>query len=244
MPHRVRPPLAIFASDRPFEGQGISVYANQGSAIIYRNPRVVLRRHRRHRRFWIKSPEERLPLGADPIPKTLRQTSLDGTAGEQLDIPLTLPAAWASSDIVVDVRHYRDDAEHLATNVRTVRVELDGSLDPVEEIRGTAQLLAPEIRAGGIVRLRWRWKPAVDGTQPTLFRAIRTAGPTSPASVTTTADGAGVYELDTPALSSAAYTFKISAEAGAVTADVLTGITFTADADGPPAVTLIQTDAR
>lgn len=241
---RVRPLIPIFASDRPFEGQGISVYANVGETVLYRAPRVVMHRHRRQRRVWIKSPEERIPLDADPIPKTLRRTVLTGTAGDELEIPLTLLAEWANETIVIDVRHYRDDVENLSDNFRTVRVDLDGDLDPDEEIRGTAVLLEPQIRAGGIVRLRWRWIPAIDGTQPTLFRASRTAGPTSPAAVTTTARGAGLYEVDTPALNSAAYTYKITAENGAITKDVLTGITFTADGTGPPAVTEVLTDAR
>lgn len=244
MPHRVRAPLAIFASDRPFQGQGLSVYANTGAAVLYRQPRVVMRRHRRHRRFWIKSTEERLELGADPIPKTLRQTSQAGTASQQLAIPLTLLAGWASSEIVIDVRHYHDDVENLTDNHRAVRVELDGSLDEVQEIRGTAQLLTPEIRAGGIVRLRWRWIAARDGVQPDTFRASRTAGPTSPSDATTAASGSGLYEVDTPALSSGAYTYKLTAELGAVTQDVLTGIAFTADAAGPPAVTSVTTEAR
>lgn len=241
---RVRPLLPIFASDRPFEGQGVSVYAHAGETVLYRSPRVVFRRHRRQRRVWIKSPEERIPLDADPIPKTLRRTSLAGVAGNALGIPLTLLAEWASQTIAIDVRHYRDDVEHLSDNVRPVRVDLDGTLDPVAEIRGTAILLETQIRAGGIVRLRWRWIAALDGTQPTLFRASRTAGPTSPAAVTTTANGSGLYEVDTPALNSAAYTYKLTAENGAVTKDVLTGITFTADGTGPPAVTQVLTDAR
>lgn len=241
---RLRPQCPVFASDRPFEGQGLSVYATVGDEVLYRTPRVVRPRFRRHRRIWTKGTTPRLPLGTNPIAKTTRRAFDTGTAGDELDIALQIPSAWASEEIVIDVRHYRDDVENLATNLRTVRVQLNGSLAEVQEIQGTAILIDPEIRAGGIVRLKWRWIPALDGVQPTLFRAMRTAGPTSPADVTVTASGAGRYEVDTPALNSAAYTYKIRAEVGAVTKDVLTGITFTADAAGPPAVTQIMTDAR
>lgn len=244
---RLRPQCPVFASDRPFQGQGVSVYANTGETVQYRQIRVVGRHFRRHRRIWTKgTPTPRLPLGTDPIAKTARMASAAGTSGQTRSPAFSIPSAWAGQTVAVDVRHYRDDVENLTSNFRAIRIDLDGSLEETAEIRGTAELLTTEIRAGGIVRLRFAWKPARDGIQPALFRAQRTAGPTSPADVTADAiDGLRIYEIDTPVLDdSAPYTYRVRAESGATIVDALTGITFTADATGPPAVTQLLTDAR
>ena len=243
---RLRPQTPIFASDRPFEGQGLSLYANVGETVQYRAIRSVGRRFRRQRRCWTKGTPCSLPINEDPIAKTTRQAFELAAAGEETEVDLTLPAEWAGQTIVVDVRHFKDDVENLTSNFRTLRIDLDGSLAEVLEIFGTAELLSTELRSAGIVRIRFVWNAARDGVQPTLFRIQRTAGPTSPADVTTSAvTGQRVYEIDTPALSdSAPYTYKVRAENGATVIDALTGITFTADATGPPAVTQVLTDAR
>ncbi|CAK9112382.1 Uncharacterized protein SCF082_LOCUS52102, partial [Durusdinium trenchii] len=155
--------------------------------------------------------------------------------GEEIEIELDL-SDYAGDALTVDVRHFRDHVENTGSQPRRLLLDADGNSD--DEIRGRAILLTPEVRAGGIVRIRWRWDPSRDGLQPDLFKLQRTAGPTSPADVTTSNVGRGVYELDTPALSdSSAYTYQLIAQntAGTVTATLLSGISITADATGPTA---------
>ncbi len=126
--------------------------------------------------------------------------------------------------------------ENETDNYRIRQLTTDAEGDDTNVILGTATLLNYEQRDGGIVRIRFRWEPSADGVQPDTFTAIRTAGPTSPANAAVTVEP-GVpllIELDTPVLSDAsAYMYKIRASLASVTADVLTGVSITADATGP-----------
>lgn len=213
-------------SATPFSGRGVSIYAGT-PPLRYRNMTILQRKIVLQKRTLF------------PVTKTSRVASQAGSAGDAITPAVDL-SAFAGQTIAVDVRHYADNVENQASHPRLIT--LDGSGDVVTEIRGVAVELNHEVRAGGIVRIRFRWIPSPDGTQPDLFRIARTAGPTSPADVTTAVrsarNGAGIYEIDTPALSDAsAYTYKVQAEntAGTVTKDLLTGISITADATGPTA---------
>lgn len=232
MTQRVRNINAAF-NDQPFTGQGISLYVSIAGIIQYRNIRLVGRGRRRARKHWIKGTTGNHDI-ANAVTKTARVASV---AYPTTQIVWAIPASYASQTVTFDTRHYKDDVESEVTNYRTLSVQLDANRDPVTAIHGTATLLAQEIRVAGIVRLRLKYEPARDGVQPTLFRASRTAGPSSPADATTTyTAGQRIIEIDTPALlDSSAYTYKITAENGATTLDVLTGITVWADATGPPA---------
>lgn len=213
---------------RPFNGSGASLYIGSGTpdpgpeSILYRRQRLGAGK-------FLQGPES--TIGDTNVNKTARVASV---ANPTAAIPYTLPGSLASKTVYAQVRTYKDDCEN-ETIFRPVRIELDGSLADITGIHGTAVLLDYEKRSGGIVRLRFLWIPARTGIQPTLFRALRTAGPTSPADATVPAVTRGrLYEIDTPALSdSAPYTYKIRAENGATTKDLLTGISITADATGP-----------
>lgn len=204
---------------QPFDGSGTSLYATAGTAVLYRSLRTVPTRPAR---------------GLPPVTKTTRVAFEPDPA---TSIDWTLPAELASGDVTFDVRRYADDVECQTENAETVVAELDGSLDDVTGILGTAALLAPEIRAGGVVRLRFRWSADSSGSQPTSFTWSRTAGPTSPTAIVVDAvDGQVIYETDTAALSdSSPYTYQLTATDGVVTVTLLTGVVFTADASGPPA---------
>lgn len=205
---------------RPFAGEGASLYAHPE----YRNLRI-------DPGLCLVGAET--TIGGDNINKTARLDSVAHPVDE-FAIDSTL---YASSEVTWQVRTFKDDVEN-ETEYRPTTVEYDGSGADVTPILGTAVFVASEIRAAGIVRIRFRWTASRSGTQPTQFLAIRTAGPTSPANAAVTAAGTGLYYIDTPTLSDAsAYTYKIQAKNGSVTADVLTGISFTADATGPTAPT-------
>lgn len=227
---RIRSRRALFNS-RPFAGEGVSLYATIGTSAQYRNLRIP-------RGTFVKGQGGEFGIGAASIPKTARRAS---AASPATSIDWAHPAAFASETVSYDVRTYRDDVENESENYRTQTHTLDASKDIITEILGTATLLDREPRQGGIVRIRFVWKPNRVGTQPAQFVAIRTAGPTSPANATVSYGGGllmAIVEIDTPALSdSAPYTYTIRAENGLITADVLTGITVQADATGPLAPT-------
>jgi hypothetical protein len=213
----------------PFSGSGASLYGTVGTSVVYRLPRLL------HGR-WLIGTGGLFSIGDARVWKTARLGSATAPAAT---INASLPAAFADQTATFDVRRFKDHVENLTTNVRTVKVLLDGTISEETAILGTATLLSQEARAGGIVRLRLAWAEASGGTRPTVFRAVRTAGPTSPASVAVLRSiGQTVVQIDTPVLSDVSpYTYKVVAEnaAGSVTADVLTGISVQADATGPPA---------
>lgn len=236
-------------NDRPFEGEGVSLYAALGDGPVqYRNLRILGAGRRRSRKIRIKGQGANHDLAAASVLKTSRRAS---AADPATSINWALPASWipgaGTQNVTFDVRRFADDVENESDNFRDRTVTIDTAGDEDLEILGTARLLDQFQRDGGVVRLRIAYNPSRDGVQPTVFRAIRTAGPTSPADATTTVDvGTRLVEIDTPALSDASpYTYTIRAEnaAGTVTKDLLTGITVTADATGPPAAINGTTEA-
>ena len=231
MAQRIRNLSGAFNS-HPFTGEGVSLYVTVGSTVQYRNTRIVGRGRR-----WIKGTTGVHDIASSSVQKTARRAS---AADPATSIPYSIPASMASQTLAVDVRKYRDNVENESDNFRTQRVTLDANRAAVTKIFGTAELLDLEVRAGGIVRLRFVYFESREGVQPTLFRASRTAGPTSPAAVTESYyPGKRLVEIDTPALSdSSPYTYKITAENSATTLDVITGITVQADSTGPPAPTV------
>lgn len=225
---RFAPTESTLFNHQPFTGSGVSLYVTIGATVQYRNTRILCGSILRGTEF---------DCGAASVLKTSRAT-YDISPVSSLSFP---KADYASQTITIDIRTFRDDVENESDNSRTITMTLDGSGDTVSEILGTATLLGNEQRDGGIVRLRFLWEPAAEGTQPDTFTAIRTAGPTSPANAAVVLDTSEVglrlmIEIDTPTLSDAsAYTYKVQASLSAVTADVLTGISVTADATGPDA---------
>lgn len=228
-------PTRATRSNRPFQGQGASLYIGGGSpdpgpgSILYRNLRA-----------WpikgLFTAGAGSKIGGTNTLKTARVATVsDPTAS----IPATVPGSFANQTLYAQVRTYKDDVEN-ETILGAARLVLDGSLNNAAPITGSARLLKVEIRDGGIVRIRFQYFPVLSGLQPLLFRAMRTAGPSTPADVTQTYSASNnLVEIDTPVLlDSAPYTYTIRAENGATTLNLLTGITFTADATGPAAPTL------
>jgi len=139
--------------------------------------------------------------------------------------------------VTLALRTYKDGFENEDLTIKTVTLNASGEFDA--SLAGTATLLSTQQRDGGVVRIRFSWENTGSLT-PTSIKLIRTAGPTSPADQTYAYVGDGTYEIDTTALSDAsAYTFKIQmvVASPSTTADVLTGISVTADATGPVAPT-------
>lgn len=247
MTHRVQN-LGTPFTHEPFSGEGVSLYATVGTSVQYRNLRVLTGGTRRRRRAgWIKGSGGNHDI-ANAVLKTARR---DSVASPGTEIVWTLPAefipALDTQNAVFDVRHYKDDVENENTNFGASTVPIDTNGDGQSEILGTAELVSVQTREGGDVRIRFAYTASLDGVQPTIFRAVRTAGPTSPADVEIEIiQGERHLEIDIPGLSDAsAYTYKIVAEnaEGTVTKDVITGITVTADATGPTAPTSISAEA-
>lgn len=216
---------------RPFEGQGASLYVTAGETVRYRRMRIAPRGRTCIRKGW-----------AGRNPKTTRVAVLTGTSDDTLTFEWALPAELADQALAVNVRHFRDGHEHLS--VSETQVTVDETLSPVEAILGTARWLEPDVRSGGVLRLRWRWQPSADGVQPDQFRIEFTAGPSSPADITLpVVPGLFDYATTTGALlDSGPYTVRLSAEGGETTAVLFTG-DVQADATGPAAPTLVRARA-
>ena len=240
---RILSPRSAF-NDRPFEGSGASLYATIGGRVLYRANRV-LPTGRRRRNGWIKGQGGRHNIAAPSVLKTTRVAS---AASPATSIPYTLPSTFEDQLVTFDVRQYANDVENTTDNFRTVAKEIDGDLEDGTGILGTAILLSVVPRAGGICRIRLNYFDNPDGVQPTVFRASRTAGPSSPAATTASySPGQTLVEIDTEALlDSSPYTFKVTAEnsGGTVTEDLIVGITVQADATGPAAPISGSAEAR
>ncbi len=228
----------------PFAGSGTSVYATLGTTVQYRRLRVLGLYARGTRRGRIKGRAGVHAIGAGSITKTARVTSVADPGNQAV---LNSSSAWSGQTVAFDVRRFADHVECETDNYRTLLVTYDANLNEQTEIRGSATLLSIEPRSGGVVRIRFRWQPASDGIAATRFRAVATAGPTSPTDAVVSWDDAQqvprIIQIDTPALSDAApYTYKIVAANSdeSVTADVLTGLAVQADATGPPAPSSVQ----
>jgi len=219
-------------SAQPFSGSGASLYLASGVTDPGENA-IQFRKTRLFGNHFLRGPET--AIGSTGITKTNR---IDSVSDPTAEFSLSL-TGYENKTLRLQVRTFKDDveAEH---NFRSAVVVIDGAGEDDTGILGTATLLSAQKRAGGIVRLRFIYNKALTGHQPDTFTAMRTAGPTSPADVPITALDAPrvTYEIDTPALTDAGtYTYKIQASVGLITADVLTGISITADASGPPAPT-------
>lgn len=214
--------------DRPFEGQGVSVYAGIGQA-RYRRPRVVSGR---------LTPLRTAFTGE----KTARIASEAATAGD-VEVEATVPAEILGNPAAaIDARHYRDDVENEVSG--PVLMSIDSGGDEDNLIEGRAILVEAEIRTGGDVRFHWRYEHG-RGT-PARFRWARLSGPSSPAAVTVAYLGPGLYEADFTSLSSGTYTFRLTIEdtAGTTTTTLLTPVSVTPDATGPNAPTNLSVEVR
>lgn len=240
---RIRTAIPVL-TDTPFTGDGVSFYvsAPDGTEPLYRNLGLWTRR-RRSRKLRLKGQGLLRDVNNSPPTKTAR---IGFTTTSGADVNHTLGTEYANKSVVYGVRRFKDDVENLAGfgPGDNSTGNLDGNRDLVAQIAGAAELINVELQPGGVAVIRFNFYPG-SGTDPTDFKAIRTAGPTAPADVTVSADlRETLHEITTPALSDAsAYTYKIQAVNGATTKDVITGITFTVDATGPPAPSGVTTQA-
>lgn len=243
MGQRIATPGAVYI-DRPFEGDGASLYLSAPGEITirYRNIRVVGRGRRRGRTGWVKGSNGVFDIATASVLKTNRAASVAApdtfTAGNAFAIPAELwPGAGLTAEFAADVRIFADDVENLIANNSTFTFTIDENGDIVTEIRGTATVIETEQRAGGVVWLRIRYDAAINGVQPNQFRLTRTAGPSSPAdTVVTYTPGQFFIEIASPALlDSSPYTFDILAEDTVTETEktVVSGLSVTADATGP-----------
>lgn len=226
--------------ETPFAGEGVSLYAAQGSTVQYRRPIFFGGNSLGKRKLGgvLRLPtDSRISSSEDldvPLPRTLRVAS---AASPDVSLDYAVPVGWYSGNVALNLRTFKDGIENEDISVSVVTLNGSGEFDA--SLAGTAVLLGTEQRDGGVVRIRFSWKNTGTLT-PTSIKLIRTAGPTSPADQTYAYSGDANYTIDTTALSDAsAYTFKIQmvVSSPSTTLDVLTGISITADATGPTAPT-------
>ena len=240
-------------NDHPFTNQGASLYITDTtvtSTIQYRNLRVHGNTSRRKRcNRWVKGSStgvDKFHDIANAVTKTSRLDTISSpTTTFTTAIPASMIPGGGTNEVIVDIRHYKDDVENENDNFGTIRLTIDTAGTSSDQIYGIGNLISTQIRAGGIVRIKFLWSPNVIGIQPDTFTAISTAGPSSPSNASVTGNGdliTKIIEIDTPVLlDSSGYTYKIEASNGATTNDIITAITFTADNTGPDTPTAITT---
>lgn len=216
----------------PFSGCGASLYAGIGAtaaAVQFRKLRILGCRFVRGSGFTIATG---LRKGC-----FIAQTT-DPTA----EFTYSVPAGWHDQTVWIQVRTFWNDCENVH-NFDPLRLDLSvaGALDL--EIHGTGEIIAADKRDGGIYDLRVTYTPASHGVQPTELLIRQTAGPGSLADSTTPYRNTRNFTISTDALTDgASYTFALVAKNGATELQLDT-ITFTADAAGPPAATILSLTA-
>jgi hypothetical protein len=216
---------------RPFEGNtiGAALYASApgSSTVVYRNRRA----------FAPRGPfigiGSAFPLGGTHVQKTAALAF--ATSPGQISI--TPPTGWQNETVYLNVRTHECDCENeQIAGARQFSFNGSGVID--NAILGTANLILSQKQDAGGWLFSFTYLPSSDGAQPTQFNLIRTAGPTTPATVSTNyVAGQRTFSLAVAGLTNAgAYTFKIQAQNGATTKDLLTGLAIMADSAGPPAV--------
>jgi len=240
-------------NDHPFTNQGASLYITDTavtSTIRYRNLRVHGNTSRKRRcNRWVKGSStgvNKFHDIANAVTKTSRLDSIASpTTTFSTAVPVSMVPGVGTNDVIIDIRHYKDNVENENDNYLTQTLTIDTAGTSSDQIYGVGSLVSTQIRSGGIVRIKFLWTPNVIGIQPDTFTAIRTAGPSSPSNATLTHNEsliAKILEIDTPVLlDSSGYTYKIEASNGATTNDIITSITFTADNTGPDTPTAITT---
>ena len=146
------------------------------------------------------------------------------------------PASGQTATVTVDCVPFDQFVEARPPSYLPARIVIDDAGDRVPQILGTARLIGLECRALGVVNLAIEYVPEPHETHPTQFRLRRTAGPSTPADVVRvlTVNGRTRFNVKTGALlDTAAYTFELIGEAGALAKTLLSGITVEADATGP-----------
>lgn len=226
--------IKVAFNHHPFNGQGASLYV----AGLYRNQHVI----NGCSLAGVVIQGTDFPIAETNVKKTARVDFAAGTETDEVELTTDL-SAYNESTVTVDVRHYKDDVECETTHPQ--KITLDASGDVAETIRGAYSLNGAEVRAGGVVRVRFTYIAALNGIAPETFEISRTAGPTSPTDVSIEYAGSGTYEIDTAALSDAsAYTFDVIAENDTQSVSRTLGeVTFTADATGPDAATSATAEA-
>lgn len=219
---------------QPFSGQGVSLYVGN----LYRN--LHLLNSAGARPLLVQGTD--FPIGETNVSKTARIASTSGTAGAEVTLSPDL-SAYNESTIQLDLRHYKDHVESEVVHPR--KITIDASGDAENKIQGAYQAAGVQLRAGGVVRVRFWYLASSNGVAPETFSLSRTAGPTTPGDVSVNYEGSGLYEIDTAALSDAsAYTFDVIASNATLSVTrTLGAVTFTADASGPAAPTTATAEA-
>lgn len=230
--------LALY--DRPYAGTlGVSLYAAALDPLTDPGPRSI--EYRRCRILdgsdsVIAGVEGVFALGADSVPKSPRLASVTQPTDE---ISYPIPAEWQDQTVWAQLRPYAQDYEN-ETIYRPRRIVLDSNGDDASPVLATATVLKTEKRDGGGMLVRFTYNASRDSATPLQFVLTKATGTgtITPGTVAYAADQR-IYEIEVTGLTNAvAYTFTLSAETAVGSTDLVTGMAFTGDSAGPPAVTV------
>lgn len=218
---------------KPVSGRGAALYAGVGP-IDGSDPgpeSVVFRKMRLLPAKWIRGSSFSIGDG-------LIKCAILATASDPDDsISFTKPAAWNGRIVYLQVRTWWENCENVH-NTNPVRLDFTagGLID--SKIHGTGSIISTVKEVDGIYAIRVAYYPALDGVQATSLVIRKTSGPGTLADVSVTYDArARAFTIRTAELTNGgSYTFALVAKSGSVELQLDT-ISFTADAEGPPAVT-------
>ncbi len=231
---------AFALSHRPYAGPlGVSLYAAAVDPLADPGPRSI-----EYRRCRILDGSDTVlagldgvyALGAASVTKSPRLASVTNPTAE---IRYLIPEEWAEQAVWAQLRTYAADHEN-ETIYRPRRIHLDADGEDVTPVLATATVIAIEKRDGGGLLLRFSYNASRDSATPTQFVLTKVTGTGTITPGTVDYDATErIYEIEITGLTNAvAYTFTLSAETETGSTDLVTGIAFTADAAGPPAVTV------
>lgn len=226
------PGEGVSLSDRPFAGDlGANLYVGTSRDMI-RYGHGVSMSSTPEASFW-PFDDDPIDLEAEDIPAVPRVATVTSPDNS---LEYTLPPELVDTELWYQVRTYQDDHEN-ETVYRAQRLVTDGDGNDATPVVGTARIVSIEKRDGGGMRLSWSWTPSRDGVQPTSFTVSKSSGSGSISPVSVILSGERIYQADVIGLTDGvAYTFQLDAVRELVSTTLISGIAFTGDNAGPPAV--------
>lgn len=226
-------------SHRPFTNDGATVYRSKvdtAGDVVTRRMRIIPPR-------WIAGGRDVWQPGDAPIQKTNYLVNADHPTGS-IALPAFQPGDQGTWWILV--RWYGGDVETLSWHCAR-RIVLDSQLNEVKPVPNPVVPLDVEVRAGGVLRVRWLYDRTGEAVAPSVFRIFDNqpgGGAVDYATIVASEPYAGT-RLHTAEIAYAhgtTVTFGIRAESAAGGREQNTAtLSGTADAQGPPAVTAIKT---
>ena len=218
-------------NQRPFAGDGVSIYGTIGDRVKYRYQRI-------NRGLSVRQGVE-YHIGGDTVEKTAR-IGVGDSSGE---VEIELPDLLIDQTVTFDVRRFLDDVECLSDNSLTRSIAIDSDGEDANSIFAEIIFLRYEQRSNGVCRVYFDFRPSLSGLAVDSIVLRCTSDVIDDVSISLVHGESGTMSIDTDSLDSGSYDFDIIAVSGS-TEKTLSSASVAADADGPAAPSAIEVTAR